>query len=311
MANKPEEAAARLEPLIVSRTFDAPRELVFKAWTHADFIRRWFAPAPCTAPHAEVDFRVGGVFAVTMRLPDGTTHEMLAAFTHIKPHESLRFAGVVSSNGRELFHCDTRITFTTDGAGTRLTATQEYEMLDPTFPGLIAGAREGWRVTLDQLAAVVDGLKAAPPRSVVHGEFTIRRTLSAMPEKVFHAFADPAAKARWFIGTPGDWVELERTMDVREGGRERAKGRWKSGVVTQFDAVYLDVVPNERLVYAYEMRLDERKISVSLASLTIEPDPVGTLLTITEQGAFLDGYEDAGSREKGTGELLDRMAATL
>src|ERR1700722_13091648 len=116
MANEPNAAAAPLEPLIVSRTFDAPRELGFKAWSHAGFIRHWFAPAPCTIPHAEVDFRVGGSFAVTMQLPDGTTHAMVAAFTHIKPPESLRFAGVVSSNGRNLFHVDTRITFAPDGA---------------------------------------------------------------------------------------------------------------------------------------------------------------------------------------------------
>ena len=100
-------------------------------------------------------------------------------------------------------------------------------------------------------------------------------------------------------------------MDVRPGGRERAKGRWPSGLVTTFDAVYFDVVPNERLVYGYEMRLDDRKISVSLATIEIAPTDAGTRLTVTEQGAFLDGYDDAGSREHGTGLLLDRLGASL
>ena len=60
-------------------------------------------------------------------------------------------------------------------------------------------------------------------------------------------------------------------MDVRVGGRERLKGRWQSGMVTTFDAIYQDVVPNERLVYCYQMFLDDRKISVSLATLQLEP----------------------------------------
>ena len=117
---------------------------------------------------------------------------------------------------------------------------------------------------------------------------------------MFRALSDQAAKARWFEGGEG-WVVLERDMDVRPGGRERLQGRWASGMVTTFDAVYFDVVPNQRLVYGYEMRLDDRKISVSLATIELRPRATGTRFTITEQGAFLDGYDDAGSREHGTG----------
>jgi uncharacterized protein YndB with AHSA1/START domain len=187
---------------------------------------------------------------------------------------------------------------------------QIYELHDPAFSSAPAGALEGWRTTLDKLEKEVARIKAAPPRSAVHGEFTIRRSFAASPAHVFRALTDPAAKARWFSG-PDGWVALEREMDVGPGGRERAKGRWPSGLVTTFDAVYFDVVPNERLVYTYEMHLDERKISVSLATLQLEAEGAGTRLTLTEQGAFLDGYDDAGSRENGTGGLLDRLAQSL
>jgi uncharacterized protein YndB with AHSA1/START domain len=70
-------------------------------------------------------------------------------------------------------------------------------------------------------------------------------------------------------------------------------------------------VPNQRLVYTYEMRLDDRKISVSLATIELAPAGGGTRLKVTEQGAFLDGYDDAGKREHGTGLLLDRLGASL
>jgi uncharacterized protein YndB with AHSA1/START domain len=100
-------------------------------------------------------------------------------------------------------------------------------------------------------------------------------------------------------------------MDVRPGGRERLTGRWSSGLVSAFDAVYFDVIPDERLVYAYEMHKNGQKISVSLATLELRPEGARTRLTLTEQGVFLDGYDDAGSREKGTGVLLDRLGAAL
>jgi uncharacterized protein YndB with AHSA1/START domain len=100
-------------------------------------------------------------------------------------------------------------------------------------------------------------------------------------------------------------------MDVRVGGTERLKGRWKGGVVSTFDATYHDVIANERLVYSYVMHLDEKKISVSLATMQLLAEGSGTRLMVTEQGAFLDGYDDAGSRERGTGFLLDALGASL
>jgi uncharacterized protein YndB with AHSA1/START domain len=147
-------------------------------------------------------------------------------------------------------------------------------------------------------------------RSVVHATFCIERIYPASPAQVFKALTDPAAKAKWFTGGNG-YTLLTRKMDVRPGGREQLKGRWETGVVTTFDAVYHDVVADERIVYAYEMHLDERKISVSLATLELEPAGTGTRRVMTEQGAFLDGYDDAGSREHGSNFLLDALGVSL
>jgi uncharacterized protein YndB with AHSA1/START domain len=100
-------------------------------------------------------------------------------------------------------------------------------------------------------------------------------------------------------------------MDVRAGGSERLKGRWESGVVSTFDAIYHDVIQNERLVYSYVMNLNDKKISVSLATMQLQAHGEKTTLKVSEQGAFLDGYDDAGSREHGTGHLLDALGASL
>jgi uncharacterized protein YndB with AHSA1/START domain len=150
----------------------------------------------------------------------------------------------------------------------------------------------------------------SPPRSVVHAMFCIERTYQASPAQVFKALTDPTAKAKWFTGGDG-YTLLAREMDVRPGGHEHAKGRKDSGVVSTFDAFYYDVIPSERIVYAYEMHLDDRKISVSLATLELKPAGTGTRLVMTEQGAFLDGYDDAGSREHGTNFLLDALGNSL
>jgi len=152
--------------------------------------------------------------------------------------------------------------------------------------------------------------------SVVHGAFTLARELPHAPERVYAAWSDPKAKAAWFSGTvAGEWTPIEREMDFRAGGRERVKGRWKSGVVTDFQAHYLDIVPLKRVVYSYNMFVDEKKISVSLATIQIVPVRIdgraGTRMVVTEQGAFLDGYDDAGSRERGTGLLMDALGRSL
>jgi len=144
----------------------------------------------------------------------------------------------------------------------------------------------------------------------VHGSFTLERIFTAPPSRVFHALTDIAAKDKWFRGGPEQVME-ERGMDATPGGRERASGRWANGTTTRFDAVYFDVVPDTRLVYAYEMHLNGIKISVSLATLELTPAGAGTRLVVTEQGSFLDGYADAGSREEGTGFLLDQLGASL
>ena len=151
---------------------------------------------------------------------------------------------------------------------------------------------------------------SSSPRSVVHATFCIERTYAASPAQVFKALTDPAAKARWFTGGNGH-TPLAREMDARPGGREHVQWRWESGVVSTLDAVYHDVVANEQIVYAYEMHSDDRKISVSLATFELRPAGSNTRLVMTEQGAFLDGYDDAGSRERGSNFLLDALGNSL
>jgi uncharacterized protein YndB with AHSA1/START domain len=149
-------------------------------------------------------------------------------------------------------------------------------------------------------------------RTVSHGVFTIERTYPGMrPQRVFDAFGTAEGKQGWFSGPDERWTIVEREFDFRVGGIERLVGRWTTGMVTRFEAIYRDIVPGERIVYAYDMHLDDRKISVSLATVEFKPAGDGTRLILTEQGAFLDGFDDGGSRERGTQELIDKMSGWL
>ena len=147
-------------------------------------------------------------------------------------------------------------------------------------------------------------------RSVAHGNFTITRIWPHSPARVFQAFADQETKDAWF-GGGSDWTKLTREFDFRVGGREHAAGRWKTGMVSSFDCIYLDIVDNERIIYSYVMHLDDRKISASQTCIELQPEGSGTKFILTEYGDYLDGYDDAGSREHGTNFLMDALGKSL
>jgi uncharacterized protein YndB with AHSA1/START domain len=94
-------------------------------------------------------------------------------------------------------------------------------------------------------------------------------------------------------------------------GREVSSGGPKGGPVHTYTAVYRDIVPDERIVYTYEMLMDGARISVSLTTIELKPEGQRTVLTLTEQGAFFDGLDSPAQREHGTGSLLDALARAL
>lgn len=147
-------------------------------------------------------------------------------------------------------------------------------------------------------------------RTTTHATFAIERHYKAAPAKVFAAFADAKKKAQWFVG-PEDWERSNHTLDFRVGGKESVSGGPVGGPVHAYKATIWDIVENERLVIGYEMHLDATRISVSLGTTLIQPNGAGSILTYTEQGAYLDGYDDAGQREIGSQDLFNQLEAFL
>jgi uncharacterized protein YndB with AHSA1/START domain len=147
-------------------------------------------------------------------------------------------------------------------------------------------------------------------RTTVQSTFVIERTYDASPQRVFEAWADQAAKTRWF--GPSSKPAGSYSLDFRVGGSEHLMiALGDGGPVYSFDAVYQDIVPGRRIIYSYDMHRDDTRISVSLA--TVEIDALGerTRLTLTEHGAYLDGHDTPAEREHGTNALMDALAAQL
>jgi uncharacterized protein YndB with AHSA1/START domain len=146
-----------------------------------------------------------------------------------------------------------------------------------------------------------------------HGHFTIERHYDATPARVFKAFADPAIKAKWFIGPEG-WSQIAREVDFRVGGDELLQGRFPSGMETRFDARYYEIIENERIAYSYDMHLSGRHHSLSVATVELFPEGGGTTFVFTEQVAFFDGTDaeqGAAMRKRGTNSHFDRIAQYL
>jgi len=118
------------------------------------------------------------------------------------------------------------------------------------------------------------------------------------------------SKTKWFSG-PAEWLTDKRQFDFRVGGREVLSGGPKGGPFHTFDARYFDIIPGQRIIYGYDMFVGERKLSVSLATIELQAQGKSTRLTMTEQGAYLDGVEDGSQREAGTRDLLEKLAQSL
>jgi uncharacterized protein YndB with AHSA1/START domain len=142
-------------------------------------------------------------------------------------------------------------------------------------------------------------------RSTEHATFTIVREYAAAPGRVFAAWADANAKASWF--GPPEKPAGSYSLDFRVGGREHLTIPTGDGGQYTYDAVYRDIVEDLRLIYSYDMHRDGERISVSLATVEIEPHGEGSRLTFVEQGVFLDGLDTPAEREHGTGELMDAL----
>jgi uncharacterized protein YndB with AHSA1/START domain len=142
-------------------------------------------------------------------------------------------------------------------------------------------------------------------RCVIHSTFSLERVYATPPERVFEAWADPAAKARWFS------PDRPHELDFRVGGREVNRGHGPDGQILTFASQYHDIVVDQRIAYTSTLSVGDNVVTLSLTTVELTPDGDSTRLALTEHGAFLDGHEQPEWREQGTGTWLDALGAEL
>jgi uncharacterized protein YndB with AHSA1/START domain len=146
--------------------------------------------------------------------------------------------------------------------------------------------------------------------SVTYDTFVIERTYDAPVAEVFEAWANPELKTRWFAGS-ADALGDTYKLDFRVGGHETNSGGPPGGPLFTYDSDYRDIIPQERIVYTYEMHADDDLISVTVATIEFQSVGTTTKLLLTEQGIYLDGVDHSVQRKEGTISLLESLASML
>ncbi len=143
-------------------------------------------------------------------------------------------------------------------------------------------------------------------RSVIHHTFTIERRYPTPVTSVFAAWSDPRTKRRWFTGDQG-----EHSLDFRVGGIERTRREGDNGKTLAFESRYLDIVPDQRIVYVSTLSADDRLATTSITSVELHAEGDRTVLQLTESAVFLDNEEQPAWREQGTGDWLTKLGNEL
>ena len=140
----------------IVRVFDAPRALVWQAWTDPKMMAQWFGPRGFTSSVPELDARVGGALRIVMHGPDGNDYPMKGVFIEVTPPERLVFTNIaIDSDGNHLLEGKTTVTLTEQGGKTTMRVQSRAVGRVPLAPQMLAGMEEGWAGSIDKLAELV------------------------------------------------------------------------------------------------------------------------------------------------------------
>ena len=139
--------------LIITRVFDAPRELVFQAWTEPEHLARWWGPKDFTNPVCEVDLRPGGAIFIDMRSPDGVSYPTKGVFHEIVEPERLVLStsGFEDEAGNPRLEVRHTVTFVEHQGKTRVTLQCVVVKSGPEVEASLAEMEQGWNESLDRL----------------------------------------------------------------------------------------------------------------------------------------------------------------
>lgn len=155
--------------LVLERTVDVPRELVWRAWTEPEHLKKWFTPVPWTTTECEIDLRPGGMFRTVMRSPEGEEYPGTSCYLEVVENEKLVWTTGLEPGYRPVPQApaarDEDLVFTAvillephGTGGTKYTAIAMHRNEDDREKHEQLGFHEGWGQALDQLVALAKSL---------------------------------------------------------------------------------------------------------------------------------------------------------
>ena len=270
-SNAPKIAVPSTRKIVLTRTFDAPRALVWRAWTEPEQLMRWWGPQGFTSPVCKVDLRVGGSYLFCMRSPDGKDYWSTGVYREIvEPQRIVCTDSFADEKGNEVpasyygmpgdWPQELLVTITLEELQGRTRLTLEHVGLPEGEHSRLAA--EGWNGSFDKMAAALE----RTTRYTLRGdrEIVMTRVFDAPRERLFQAYTDPKLIPRWW--GPARYTTAVDRMDLRPGGTWRYVHRGADGSEYAFRGEYREIVPPERLVSTFEFEGLPGHVSVDTAS---------------------------------------------
>ena len=272
---------AKKPDLTLTRTLDAPRDLVHKVWTDPAHLKAWWGPGGFTNPRLEADVRTGGQIIVDMRGPDGTIYPMTGTFTEVIPQQKISFlSGALDEHGKPKFEVLATITFAERHGKTVLTLQAWVTMQTPAAAPHLAGMEMGWNQSLDRMA---DYAATHAPDA-----FVIARTFDAPRDLVFDVWTQEEHLLKWF-GPKGMPMKIGK-LDLRPGGIFHYCLAGPGGKDMWGKWVFRDIAPPESIVLISSFSDEKGGITVhpfakdwpreTLSATTFTEDNGKTVLTL-------------------------------
>lgn len=259
--------------IVLSRTFNAPRALVWEAWTNPEHVVKWWGPRGFTSETKRHEFRVGGVWEHTMIAADGTRFPNKSIFKEIVPQERIVYSHGGGREDGEVRGANFVATWTFDtveGNKTKVTGRMVFPSAE-TRDHVVRefGAIEGGRQTLERLGEQLAAMQTKP--------FVISREFAAPRDLVWTAWTQEEHFGRWF-GPKGVTISIAR-FDLRPGGMCHYSMTTPDGKTLWGRAAYRDVVPQSKLVWINSF--SDENAGVTRHPLTPDRWPLELLTVVT------------------------------
>lgn len=294
-----EDTSAR--EIVISRTFDAPRELVFAAWTSSEHLAKWWGPRGFTTTTKVFDFRSGGSWSLVMHGPDGVDYPYRVVLDELAAPERIVFSHHGGLDGVPAQFRST-VTFLPVGGKTHVTMRQLYTSTAERDAVIEKyGAIEGGKQTFERLAELL-----AMQRTGRAPDLLLTRVFAAPRQLVFEAWTQPEHLEHWW--GPTGFTLPTCQVDFRPGGAFLLGMRGPDGTDYPFPGVYEEIVAPERLVTVGTIHAESGK--QVRTTVTFREHGGKTTVTV-EQVYFFEADDATRGANVGWTQSLDRLAAHL